>query len=337
MSTRTVFMGTPVFVIPVLEALGGTEGVEIVGVYTTPDRPSGRGRHQEMPPVKGYALECGLPVYQPATLRRGEVQAELVALHPDVIVVAAYGRFLPTEVLHLPPCGCLNLHPSLLPRYRGPSPVVTAILDGETVTGITLMLLDEGMDTGPVIAQRTYPLSPDDTAATLTPTLFRLGADLLLQNLAPWVSGKLTAQPQDEAKATVTRKLERADGVARWELSAVELERSRRAYTPWPGLFTYWQGQVLKLLDIVALPAEDSSVSSFVPLSQAGEGGISGGQERLETAPGLVVPLSLKDISVGIGTGRGILGLKIVQLEGRRAVTAGEFLRGYPGFLHSRL
>ena len=311
---RLVFMGTPAFVVPVLNALTRAQGVEVVGVYTPPDRPSGRGRPERMPPVKSQALAKGLAVYQPATLRSPGVQAELAALRPDVILVAAYGRLLTAEVLRTPPHGCLNLHPSLLPRYRGPSPVASAILEGETVTGVTLMLLDEGMDTGPVIAQREYVLSPTETAETLTIALFQLGATLL-ENLDPWVSGQLTARPQNEAQATITRKLERADGEARWELPAAVLERRCRAYTPWPGLFTRWQGRVLKLLDVEALPAETGP----------------------DAEPGLVVPLSVEQVPVGVGTGLGILGFKAVQLEGRRPVTAGEFLRGYPGFLGSRL
>jgi methionyl-tRNA formyltransferase len=334
---RLLFMGTPTFVIPVLEALRTAGDIDLVGVYTTPDRPKGRGRPQEMSPVKSYSLSQGLPVYQPTSLRSARVQTELAALHPDVIVVAAYGKFLPTEVLHTPPHGCLNLHPSLLPRYRGPSPVVTAILERESVTGITLMLLNEGMDTGSLIAQRTHPISSKDTAETLTATLFQLGAELLLENLGPWVSGQLQPQPQDETKATVTRKLERPDGLVSWDLSAVELERRRRAYTPWPGLFTHWKGQVLKLLDVVALPGDTplTPVSEAdPPVSPLTKRGVQGGGEP---APGLVVPLPLRDTPVGVGTGQGILGLKLVQLEGRRAVTAGEFLRGYPEFLYSQL
>jgi methionyl-tRNA formyltransferase len=312
---RLAFMGTPDFVIPVLEALVQAREVQVVGVYTPPDRPRGRGRSPEMPPVKSYALKQGLPVYQPATLRSARVQGELTALQPDVIVVAAYGKFLPAPVLDTPPHGCLNLHPSLLPKYRGSSPVVTALLEGEVVTGVTLMKLDEGMDTGPIIAQQERPISPQDTAGTLTADLFLLGASLLLENLSSWVAGQIAPRPQDETQATVTRKLERADGQARWEVSAVALERRRRAYTPWPGLFTHWRGQVLKLLDVAALP------------TSAGPKG----------EPGLAVPLSLEETPVGIITADGILGLKQVQLEGRRANTAGEFLRGYPQFIGSKL
>ncbi len=311
---RLVFMGTPAFVIPVLDALIRAEGVEVVGVYTSPDRPSGRGRSSSVPPIKGHALGLGLPVYQPATLRSARAHAQLADLGPDIILVAAYGKLLPPEVLKTPPHGCLNLHPSLLPRHRGPSPVATAILEGDAVSGVTLMLLDEGMDTGPIIAQREHPLSASDTAETLTPALFQLGVTLL-KNLGPWVSGELAARPQEEAKATITHKLERAHGEARWELSAMALERRRRAYTPWPGLFTHWQGKVLKLLDVVALPAE------------AGP----------SPEPGQVIPLPLKDVVIGVGAGQGILGIKALQLEGRRPVTGEEFRRGYPRFIGSRL
>ncbi|MEK7814310.1 MAG: methionyl-tRNA formyltransferase, partial [Chloroflexota bacterium] len=302
------------FVIPVLDALIRADGVEVVGVYTPPDRPSGRGRSASVPPVKGHALAVGLPVYQPATLRSARAQAQLAALNPDIILVAAYGKLLPPEVLKTPPHGCLNLHPSLLPRHRGPSPVATAILEGDAVTGVTLMLLDEVMDTGPIIAQREHPLSPTDTAETLTAALFQLGVTLL-KNLGPWVSGQLAARPQEEAKATTTHKLERAHGEARWELSAMALERHRLAYTPWPGLFTHWEGKVLKLLDVVSLPTE------------AGP----------SPEPGQVVLLPLKDVAIGVGTGQGILGLKALQLEGRRPVTGDEFRRGYPRFIGARL
>ena len=312
---RLVFMGTPDFVVPILEAVVQAPDVQVAGVYTPPDRPRGRGRSPEMPPVKSYALKQGLPVFQPATLRSARAQEELAALQPDVIIVAAYGKFLPVPVLDTPPHGCLNLHPSLLPKYRGPSPVVTAILEGESVTGVTLMKLDEGMDTGPIIAQQEQPITPQDTAGTLTAALFRLGAALLLENLSPWVAGRIAPRPQDNAQATVTRKLERADGQANWGLSALALERRRRAYTPWPGLFTHWQGQVLKLLDVALIP--DSAHAN-------GE-------------PGLVVSLSLPETPAGVVTADGVLGLKRLQLEGRRDNSAGEFLRGYPQLIGSKL
>ncbi len=312
---RLLFMGTPAYVVPVLQTLTASPDVQVVGVYTPPDRPMGRGRPLEMPAVKTFAAEQGLPVHQPPTLRSERAQEELAGLRPDVIVVAAYGKLLPPPVLRTPPGGCLNLHPSLLPRHRGPSPVATAILDGEQVTGVTLMLLDEGVDTGPIISQQEYPLSGRERAGPLTLALFQLGAELLLECLASWVAGRPAARPQDEARATITRKLERGDGDADWQLPAAALERRHRAYNPWPGLFTRWDGKVLKLLDVVTLPHTDAP--------QAGLG--------------QVVPLPPRDAPVAVGTGEGLLGLKTVQLEGRRVLSAGDFLRGYPNFLGARL
>ena len=316
---RLVFMGTPAYVVPVLETLFAASGMPVVGVYTPPDRPRGRGQAVEQTPVKAAALERDLPIFQPPSLRSARAQQELASLQPDVIVVAAYGKLLPPEILDLPPHGCLNLHPSLLPKYRGPSPVVTAILDGVATTGVTLMQLDAGMDTGPILAQREYPLHGDETAATLTEDLFRLGAQLLLDNLAAWTIGDLKATPQDDALATVTRKLERADGWADWNRPAADLERRRRAFTPWPGLHTRWEDKTLRLLDVVAFEP---------PFERLG---------FVSEEPGLVQVLALEDVRLGIGTANGILGIKTLQLEGRRATTAAEFLNGYPQFLGSRL
>jgi methionyl-tRNA formyltransferase len=315
---RLVFMGTPSHVIPVLSALTAARDVQVVAVYTPPDRPKGRGRQMEMPPVKSFALECGMPVHQPASLRTEPVQAELAEYRPDVMVIAAYGKLLPPPVLNTPTHGCLNLHPSLLPRYRGPSPVATAILEGEETTGVTLMLLDEGMDTGPTISQREYSISARESAESLTATLFQLGAEVLLECLEPWVAGRLTAQPQEDAHATTTRKLERKDGKADWQLPASALERRSRAYSPWPGLFTDWEGKVLKLLDVVPLPITTAT----------------------QPEPGQVVQLTASDTSdiiVVVGTSEGVLGLNAVQLEGRRAQSVSDFLRGYPHFAGAQL
>ena len=308
-------MGTPAYAVPVLEALATVPESEVVAVYTPPDRPMGRGRRIGMPPVKVFALECGLPVYQPPSLRPENVQVELSALRPDVIVVAAYGKLLPASVFSTPPHGCLNLHPSLLPRYRGPSPVATAILDEEKTTGVTLMLLDEGMDTGPIIRQREWSLSGREDAESLTAALFRLGTKVLLESLEPWVAGQLPALPQDDTRATTTRKLQRNDGEADWQLAATVLERHSRAFCPWPGLFTKWDGKVLKLLDVVPVPATAS-----VPIE-----------------PGRVIPLDTSGTIVGVVTSEGVLGLNSMQLEGRRPQSAGEFIRGYPHFLGARL
>ena len=203
---RLVFMGTPTFAVPVLAGLTGLDGWEVAGVYTPPDRPAGRGRRAQASPVKEFALEHGIPVHQPASLRSAEAQSELAALAPDAIIVAAYGKLLPPPVLEVAPLGCLNIHPSLLPRHRGPSPVATAILEGDLVTGVTLMLLDQGMDTGPLIAQTEYRLNGNETADELTETLFGVGGKLLMESLPRWQSGELQAVPQDDSLATVTRK-----------------------------------------------------------------------------------------------------------------------------------
>ena len=311
---RLVFMGTPSFAVPVLSGLTGFEGHEVVGVYTQPDRSAGRGRKAQSSPIKDYAQEHGLPIFQPASLRSAEVQAELAALQPDLVIVAAYGKLLPKPILDLAPLGCLNIHPSLLPRHRGPSPVATTILNGDQVTGVTIMLLDEGMDTGPLIAQHEFFLKGNETTDALTAALFKLGGTLLEESLPQWQSGALLSEPQDESLASVTRKLERADGLADWSLSADELERHARAFTPWPGLFTSWNGSGLKLVT-VAFVASDSG----------------------EFVPGTVVATDHPDLPAAVATSKGFLGLKIVQLEGKKAVSVKDFLNGSPSFIGSSL
>ena len=318
---RVVFMGTPAYVISVLEALLSA-GCRIVGVYTQPDKPRGRGRAQEAPPVKSFALTQDIDVFQPVSLRRDDIQRELAALSPDVIVVAAYGKILPAEVLKLPPHGCINVHPSLLPRYRGPSPVASVILEGDGCTGTTIMLMDEGTDTGPVLTSRSVPIDPGNvTTGSLTPLLFQLGGELLKEALSPWIRGEVKAEPQNQSQATLTKKLEKRDGEARWETSAEELERRLRAFTPWPGLFTYWKGKLLKII-------------SAAPLSSLSSGG---GVSWEANEPGLVVPLEEPDIAAGVVTGKGVLGLRRLQLEGRRPASSQEFIQGYGDFLASKL
>ena len=316
---RAVFMGTPRYAVPVLEELQGASGVQVVAVYTPPDRPRGRGREIETTPVKGAALEMGIPVLQPVSFRPVEARQELASFRPDVIVVAAYGKLLPASVLELPPHGCLNIHPSLLPRYRGPSPVVTAILDGVSETGVTLMLLDEGMDTGPIVAQQKYELNGTETALSLTEDLFKAGGRLLVDRLQSWAAGQISPIAQEDALATVTSKLERSDGIADWTQSAARLERCQRAFTPWPGLFTQWENKILRLLEVDTLQGGKQSGESSAP------------------KPGEVVALDQGNMGIGIGTADGILGVRSLQLEGRRATSSLEFLRGYPSFVGSRL
>ena len=306
-SLRLVFMGTPALAVPVLEALVAN-GHDVVGVYTQPDRRSGRGRSLTGPPVKQRAVEQGLSVYQPASLRDDlDACRQIADLRPDAIVVAAYGLFLPTAVLQTPRYGCLNVHPSLLPRYRGPSPVTSAIIEGDETTGVTVMLLDEGMDTGPILSQQETSIGNEETAEVLTKRLFELGTRLLIDTLPAWVAGEIVPTQQSADDATLTRRLEREDGRVDWSLSSVVLDRRVRGLTPWPGTFTSWRGQTLKILRVRASSATASGEPGTVST----------------TADGGVV----------VQTGSCPLELLEVQLEGRRRTSAAEFVQGQCDFI----
>lgn len=304
-------MGTPGFALPALHRLADSE-LELVAVYTRPDEPSGRGRKMAPSAVKAAALGRGLTVMQPASLRGSDEVKTLAGLQPGAIVVAAYGQLLPQSVLDIPPFGCLNIHPSLLPRHRGPSPVVAAILAGDEVTGVSIMLMDKGMDTGPVLAQREWAISDTDTTETLTDKLSQLGADLLMETLPRWLERDITPQAQDNVKATYSRVVTKEDGRIDWRLPALQLWRMVRAFQPWPGCYTYWQGKTLK-------------VAEAVPLPGSGEVG-----RVVETG-------GAHGVIVGVQTGDGVLGLLKVQLEGKRVMTADGFVRGQRGFAGSLL
>jgi methionyl-tRNA formyltransferase len=304
-------MGTPDFAVPALRGLV-QGGYEVVSVYTQPDGPSGRGQKVSPAPVKKEAVGFGLNVHQPATLKSTEEVGRLKDLRPLVIVVAAYAQILPQAVLAVPSRGCLNIHPSMLPRHRGPSPVAAAILAGDEVTGVSIMLMDKGMDTGPVLAQRQIRVLAWDTTGSLTVKLADLGAQLLMDTLPLWLEGKLEPQVQDSDKATYSKIIKKEDGRMDWARPAVELWRQVRAFQPWPGCYATWQGRLLKIIEAVPLP---------------GRGEIG----RVVEIPGQ------GSATVGVETGDGILGLVRVQLEGKRAVSADEFLRGQRGFVGSIL
>ena len=308
---RIVFMGTPDFAVPTLEALL-ERGHDVAGVFTQPDRRAGRGRRLRSTPVKTFAERRGLSVFQPASLRRDhDARATLANLEPDAIVVAAYGLFLPSVVLETPRYGCLNIHPSLLPRHRGPSPVISAVMDGDETTGVTLMLLDEGMDTGPVLAQEETRIGSDETAGALTHRLFDLGSRLLVETLDRWAQGEIAPCPQDDGRATITRLLKREDGRIDWTASADAISRRIRAFTPWPGTFTSWGGRTLK---VVRGKSADVAV---------------------ESVSGTVV--ALEGNRVAVVTGLGVLDLLEVQLEGRGKMDAADFARGQRDFIGSVL
>ena len=301
-------MGTPDFAVPVLSRLVEA-GHDIAAVYSQPDRPSGRGRKLVPTPTKRFAEERGIDVRQPQSLRSDDECKTLAALRPEVIVVAAYGLFLPPDVLAIPQLGCLNIHPSMLPRYRGPSPVVSAILNGDTETGVTIMKLDEGMDSGPILAQEQVSIDEEETALGLTRRLFDLGADLIVDTLPRWSSGDIQATPQDESRATFTSLVKKEDGEIDWTGDSAQIARMVRAYEPWPGTFTHWDGKQLKILGAT---------------SMAGD-----------APPGQVV--GLDDGSIGIGTGDGLLAVNRLQNEGRRPSGAQDFVRGYPNFVGAEL
>lgn len=307
MGGRLIFMGTPRFAVPSLKRL--REEYEVVAVVTRPDRTAGRGRRVVFSLVKEVALAWGIPVMQPRSLKEKEVVASLLELEPQVIVVAAYGQILPPEVLAIPPFGCLNVHASLLPHYRGTSPVAGALLAGEEETGITIMLMDEGMDTGPILAQARLPIAPEDNRGSLTEKLAYLGADLLLETLPRWLKRKIAPQPQKDDKATYTKILKKEDGLIDWGMSSVEIWRQVRAYNPWPSAYADFGGRTLKILRARPIRGE------------RGE-------------PGLVV--ATKE-GAAVVTAEGLLALEEVQLAGKRAMGIADFLRGQRGFVGSRL
>lgn len=314
---RIIFLGTPGYSVPVLSRLFDA-GHELLAVVTRPDKPAGRGRAVESPATAVWAREHGVPVLQPASLRPPEVVAQFATLKPDVMVVASYGRILTPEILAVPTHGCLNVHPSLLPKYRGSSPIAEAMLQGDTVTGVTIMLLNEGMDTGPIVAQEEYPVLPDDTSESLTNRMFERGAELIARTLPAWVAGELTAAPQDDSLATYSRRLEKSDGELDFTRTAKQLDDQTRALRPWPGAYTHWNGKTIKVLK--ALPVNADAA------------------DQPGATPGTVVALeSGEAASLGVVTGDGLLGLVELQLEGRKASDGDAFLNGHADIVGAQL
>ncbi len=314
---RIIYMGTPQFAVPALEALISHAapgkllqgGYEIVTVVTRPDKPAGRGREVVYSPVKQSALAHGLPVWQPGSFKKPENSAVLAAYGADLYIVAAFGQILPQTVLDQPRYGTLNIHASLLPRYRGPDPIAEVILQDEHETGVTIMLLDAGIDTGPMLLRRSTPIAEDETTGSLTTKLAQLGAQALLDVLPLWIAGSITPEQQDELQATHTRMLQKEDGEIRWDRPAAVIARQVRAYSPWPSTYTHWRGKLLKLLSVYVLP----SVASDAAI-----------------APGTVsVRMEAGHQVLAVGTGAGLLIVQQLQLEGKKAMSAEEFLRGY--------
>lgn len=313
---RVIFMGSPEFSVHALRYLILNK-YEVVAVYTQPDKPAGRGRSLVAPPLKKAALAQGLPILQPASLKGSEVVTQLASFRPDIIVVAAYGQILPQSVLGIPAYGCINIHPSLLPKFRGASPVAAAILAGERFTGVSIMMMERGLDSGPVLARAQTPISVWDNTGSLTAKLAVVAAHFLLEVLTCWTRGELTPQPQNESEISFSATVSKEEGKIDWRLRAIDIWRRVRAFYPWPGCYTRWQGKQLKIIAAVPLTGgKDLEVGRVVALTPT-----PGGPEAV----------------FGVNTGDGILGICQVQLEGKRAMSAAEFLRGQRQFIGEML
>ncbi len=310
MSLKIIFIGTPKFGAIILESLIKANFRPIL-VVTETDKPVGRKKVLTPPPVKLLADKYNINVIQPAEIRNSK--SEIRNLKPDLIVVAAYGKILPEEILEIPKYGCLNVHPSLLPRWRGPSPIQSAILNGDTDSGVTIMKIAEKVDAGPVLIQRKLKLEGNETYDVLHDKLGEMGGDLLIEIIPEWITGKIDPQLQDESGATYTRILKKEDGKIDWGKSAEEIERQIRAFNLWPGSFTFWEKSG-KLIRIKILKARvlNRADSKTYPIGKT----LVAGQNEL-----------------CIQTGKGFLIIERLQLEGKKEIDSEDLLRGYPDFI----
>lgn len=319
---RIVFFGTHTFATTVLNELINAPDVQILAVVTPLDKPAGRGNKVESPLIKKFAEQHRLPILQFQKLKNEAVE-KLRTLNADLFVVAEYGLLIPPSVLALPPHGVLNVHPSLLPKYRGASPVQSALLNGDAETGVSIMLLDAEMDHGPILAQERCVVDEHDTTPTLEAKLGRLGAALLIKAIPDWVAGRTKAREQDHARATFCKKLTRDDGRIDWAQSAKHIYRMWRAYLPWPGIFTMWNGKRLKLIN--CHPEVDLSAEGSHEILRRAKNDIPG------------TPFLTPDKNLAIACGSGAIVVERLQIEGKKELDADAFLRGYPKFLNSRL
>ena len=309
---RIVFMGTPDFAVPALAALA-EGGHEIAAVVTQPDKQKGRGKAVQMPPVKAWAVEHGIPVYQPVKVREAAFVRVLQDLAPQVIVVAAFGQILTKEILELPAFGCVNIHASLLPKYRGAAPIQWAIIQGEKETGITTMQMNEGLDTGDMLERVVIPIAPDETGGSLHDKLSQAGGPLILSTLKKLEEGSIRPVPQGESGTCYAKMLTKSMGDIDWTMPAEEIERLIRGLNPWPSAYTGWNGRTIKVWSAQVI-AEESSCAPDASLQAP--------------VPGQVIRADKEGLAVC--TGRGILQIKELQLEGKKRMDAASFLRGCP-------
>lgn len=303
---KIVFMGTPDFALPSLTSLMNSQ--DLVGVVTQPDRPAGRNNRLRESPVKQLARSAGIPIIQPRRIREERAIEALRAWDADVHVVAAYGQILPQSVLDIPRMGTVNVHASLLPRWRGAAPIQAAIRAGDRESGVTIMLVDAGLDTGPILAKRALPLAADETGQSLHDKLSALGAELLVESLPRYLSGEIEPQAQDDSLASYAPQLKKEEGEIDWTSSAAAIERLVRAFTPWPGTYTFWRGAQLRIL-----------------AGHAGDG---------EAEAGRVLEM---DGRLAIGSGAGLYYPTILQLAGKRRLPVSDFLNGYREFSRASL
>lgn len=300
---RIIFMGTPDFSVGTLEALVEA-GHEVVLAVTQPDKPKGRGKEMQFTPVKECALRHGIPVFQPKKVRDPECVEELKKYQADVCVVIAFGQILPKEILEMTPYGCINVHASLLPSYRGAAPIQWAVIRGEKISGVTTMQMDEGLDTGDMLEQTEIILDEKETGGSLHDKLAEAGAKLCVHTLDKLVQGDLTPQKQGESPTEYARMLDKKLGDINWEQSAVEIERLIRGLNPWPSAYTDWNGKTMKIWEADAVPGENT-----------------------EKAPGTITDVTKDDFAVQTGDGQ--LRVRALQIPGKKRMEADAFLRGY--------
>ena len=300
-------MGTPEFSVPSLERLI-RDGRDVAAVFTQPDKPAGRGKHLHEPPVKVFALEHGIPVHQPAKIKSNdEVREIFEGISPDVCVVVAYGKILPAWILAIPRLGCVNVHASLLPKYRGAAPINWALANGERETGVTIMQMDPGMDTGPMLAQRSIPIGDDETAPQLSVRLAQLGAELLSETLPRIERGEVAPLTQDDSEATYAPMLKREDGLIDWRMSAREIANRVRAFQPWPGTYTNFRGGRLTVWRGHEAPYRQNA--------------------NVTAEHGTILNIDESGIMV-VCSGSSALLIEEVQVDGKRRVSAREFANG---------
>ncbi|HOX11201.1 MAG TPA: methionyl-tRNA formyltransferase [Candidatus Moranbacteria bacterium] len=309
-----VFMGTSKLSESVLKALLEKNYV-ISGVFTKPDKKIGRKQEISEPLVKKLANENKIPVFQPEKFDEESI-AELKKLKPDLIIVAAYGKIIPQAILDIPGFGCINVHASLLPKYRGPSPIQNALMNGEKETGITIMLMDKGIDTGDILSQESINIEPNDNNATLLDKLSVVGANLLIKTLPPWIERGIQPKPQENSSATICQLIERSDGHINWTDDAEDIFNRYRALTPWPGIFCYWKSNS----DTIRLKMISIEKQKISPQQKYAEG------EVFEIAD-----------DIGVQAGNGVIILKEIQSEGKNVMTVQEFKNGHPDFIGSIL